>query len=162
HRRRGHSPALARPRPGRHPRRERVSRRQPERPTHRDLSMPGAIITREPLTWLRSAVGLVLPAWGVGRRALDGEVRRALTVRRGVRDVFGVFSRYTAWPRFLRHLREVEDLGFGLSRWKAAGPAGLSVSWYARVTRYIPNDLIAWQCESGRALRIAGSVRFEP
>jgi uncharacterized membrane protein len=123
------------------------------------------LISQEPLASLLSAFGLVVPACRTaeaGRRREEGEIRRALTVNRPVQCVFPVFARYTTWPEFMRHLYQVEELGFGLSRWKAAGPGGLSVTWYARVTRFIPNELIAWQSESGSTFPISGSVRFEP
>jgi len=125
--------------------------------------MPTAIV-QEPLANLLSVLGLVVPAFRTS--AVDwqqeGDVRRALTVNRPVQRVFPFFARYTNWPTFMRHLYQVEDLGFGLSRWKAAGPAGLSVGWLARVTRYIPNELIAWQSESGSTVPITGSIRFQP
>jgi len=126
--------------------------------------MPTAI-TQEPLAGLLHAFGRILPGFCVSATTHarpEAEVRRALTVQRPVGQVFPVFARYTNWPSFMRHLYQVEDLGFGLSRWKAAGPAGLSVCWYARVTRYIPNELIAWQSESSSTVPITGSIRFEP
>jgi len=128
------------------------------------LLMPVAI-NRQPLAGLLSAFGRILPALGVSATTCslpESDVRRALTVDRPVAEVFPAFARYTNWPRLLRRLYQVEDLGFGLSRWKAAGPAGLSVCWFARVTRYIPNELIAWQSESSSTIPITGSIRFEP
>jgi uncharacterized membrane protein len=125
--------------------------------------MPAALT--HPLASLLSAVSRALPAWRAteaNRQREYADFRRVLTVNREVRQVFPFFARYTSWPRFMRHLHEVEDLGFGLSRWKAAGPAGLSVTWHARMTRYVPNELIAWQSEAGSTVPISGSIRFEP
>jgi uncharacterized membrane protein len=115
--------------------------------------MSDTTLTRQPLACLWHALG---------RRRTAGVAQVALTVDRPVCRVFRFFARYTSWPGFMRHLYAVEDLGYGLSRWKAAGPAGLSVGWTAHVTRYVPNELIAWQ-SAGRTSAIAlnGSVRFE-
>ena len=125
--------------------------------------MPTAI-TQAPFDALLGAFGAILPVFRTAEasRWRHGEVRRALIVHRPVQRVFPFFARYTDWPRFMRHLYQVEDLGFGLSRWKAAGPAGLPVRWFSRVTRHIPNELIAWQSECGSTVPITGSIRFEP
>jgi uncharacterized membrane protein len=117
-------------------------------------------LTRQPLACVVHALGLVVPGLAPGRTA--GQAQIALTVERPVGRVFPFFARYASWPRFMRHLYEVEEIGFGLSRWKAAGPAGLPVGWTARVTRYVPNELIAWQSQAGSAVAIDGSIRFEP
>ncbi len=121
--------------------------------------------TTRPLAGVLNILGLVLPAFGVSRACRqrnEREARLALTVERPVDQVFACFARYTSWPRFMRHLYRVEEIGFGLSRWQAAGPAGLAIAWTARVTRYIPNELIAWSTEARSSLAFTGSTRFEP
>ncbi len=117
------------------------------------------ITAREPLAGL---FGLVRPAVRSVPGGYGGDIRKVLTVERPIHRVFSCFANYTTWGRVLPGLRGVEDLGFGLSRWRVAGPAGLSVGWLARLTRFIPNELIAWRSEPGSTLPNAGSIRFEP
>jgi uncharacterized membrane protein len=117
------------------------------------------ITVREPLAGL---FGLVRPAVHTATAGHGGDVRKVLTVERRIQRVFPVFANYTTWPRVLPRLRQVEDLGFGLSHWRIAGPVGLSVHWLARLTRFIPNELIAWRSEPGSTLPNSGSIRFEP
>jgi uncharacterized membrane protein len=124
--------------------------------------MPGAI-TQE-TAGLLSAFGRALPVFGTtpaGRWSGEVDLRRAVTVRQPIGRVFAAFARFTRWPDLMPHLYRVEDLGFGLSRWQARGPAGLAVGWTARLTRYIPNELIAWRSEAGSTVPISGSIRFE-
>jgi len=59
-------------------------------------------------------------------------------------------------------LREVRDMGNGRSHWVAAGPGGVPVGWDAVVTRYEPNNLLAWKSEPGATVANAGIIRFEP
>jgi uncharacterized membrane protein len=62
----------------------------------------------------------------------------------------------------MTNVREVRDLGKGHSQWTVAGPAGASVKWDVRITKLIPNELIAWKSEPGSAIANAGLVKFEP
>jgi len=54
------------------------------------------------------------------------------------------------------------DLGGGRSHWVVEGPAGVPVSWDAVVTRFVPNQVLAWKSEPGSAVPNAGVIRFEP
>lgn len=90
------------------------------------------------------------------------EVHKTITIAGPVERVFPVFARYSAFPSFMAHLREVRDLGDGRSRWVAEGPAGTPVSWDAVVTRCEANRLLAWQSEPGSVIPNAGVLRFEP
>lgn len=95
-----------------------------------------------------------------GRRWL--EVRKAITVRAPVEEVFGFWTHYVNFPRFMGHLREVRDLGGGRSHWVAVGPAGAAVAWTAALTGVVTNEQLAWRTEPGSAVPNAGVVRFEP
>src|SRR5262249_33201328 len=58
-------------------------------------------------------------------------------------------------------VREVRDLGNGRSHWAAEGPAGIPVRWDAVITRFVPNQLLAWRSEPGSVIANAGILRFE-
>jgi uncharacterized membrane protein len=94
-----------------------------------------------------------------GRRGID--VHKTITIHEPVERVFPFFATYESFPRFMRHLREVRDLGEGRSHWVAEGLAGLSASWDAVVTRFEPDELISWRSEPGALVANAGTIRFE-
>ncbi|WP_437878488.1 SRPBCC family protein [Sorangium sp. So ce513] len=96
---------------------------------------------------------------GAGRRAVD--FQKTITVRAPIRDVFLAFIQFESFPRFMSHLRQVESLGNGRTRWTAVGPAGIPVSWDAEMTQLVPNELIAWRSLPGQAVENEGVVRME-
>jgi uncharacterized membrane protein len=52
------------------------------------------------------------------------QVHKTLTVAGPVERVYPYFANYQNFPRFMRHLRAIRDLGGGRSHWEAVGPAG--------------------------------------
>lgn len=97
---------------------------------------------------------------GAGRRAVD--YRKTITVEAPIEEVFDFWSRVENFPRIMSHIREVRDLGHNRTRWTAAGPAGIPVSWNAVVTARVPGEVLAWRSEPGSTVDNAGVVRFEP
>jgi uncharacterized membrane protein len=85
-----------------------------------------------------------------------------LTIAGPVERVYPFFARYDTFPRFMRNIREVRDLGGGRSHWVARGPAGVSVRWDAVETAREPNRALAWKSEPGSRVPNAGIIRFEP
>ncbi len=109
-----------------------------------------AVCNRE----LRRLVGI-----GNGRRAVEFE--KCLHVQAPVDEVFRFWANYESLPRFMTHLKEVRDLGNGRSHWVAEGPGGMSTSWDAETTKFIPNKLLAWRSLPGSSLETEGLVRFD-
>jgi len=68
---------------------------------------------------LRQCVGL-----GDGRRGIH--IRKTIHVAAPVARVFEFWNDFRNFLHFMTHVREVEDLGFGLSRWKARCPVASS------------------------------------
>jgi uncharacterized membrane protein len=95
---------------------------------------------------------------GAGHRAVD--VQKTINIKAPVDGVFGFFSRYDTFPRFMRNVREVRDYGTGYSHWTVAGPAGVTVEWDAELTEFIPHECIAWQSVPGSTVDNAGVIRF--
>ena len=96
---------------------------------------------------------------GGGRRAVD--VRKTITIDEPREQVFQFWTKYANLPRFMAHLKEVRDLGGGRSHWVAVGPGGMPVTWDAILTRFVPNELIAWRSEPNSIIANAGIVHFE-
>jgi uncharacterized membrane protein len=95
---------------------------------------------------------------GDRRRTVD--IQKTIHILAPVDQVYAFWSNYENFPLFMSHVRLVEDLGGGRSRWVVSGPGGAPIEWHAMVTERIPGDLIAWRSEPGSMLANAGVIRF--
>ena len=100
-------------------------------------------------------------AWPA-RRHRGVRINRAITINRTIDDVYAFWRNVTNFPKFMRHLREVELLDDRRSRWRAVAPAGFSVEWEAEVVQDRSNEWIAWRSLPGSQVENSGSVRFAP
>jgi uncharacterized membrane protein len=107
----------------------------------------------------QALTGLALPS-GDRRRAVD--IQKTLHIEAPIGQVYAFWSNYENFPLFMSHVREVEDLGNGRSRWSVSGPGGVPIEWNASLTQQIPNEVIAWRSEAGSMLENAGVIRFTP
>ncbi len=90
------------------------------------------------------------------------EVQKTVHIQAPVEEVFGFWTDYRNFPRFMTHLKEVRDLGNGRSHWVAEGPGGVPVTWDAEVTELVPNQRIVWRSLPGSRIENEGVVRFDP
>jgi uncharacterized membrane protein len=114
----------------------------------------------------------VFCATRLGRRnGREGEPRRAwmqrgvrveeaTTISRPIEEVYQFWRNYENFPRFMRHLESVEQLSARISRWRAKGPAGMSVEWEAEMLEEREHEWIAWRSLEGADVPNSGSVRF--
>jgi uncharacterized membrane protein len=107
----------------------------------------------------QALTGVGLPA-GDRRRAVD--IQKTLYIEAPIDQVYAFWSNYENFPLFMSHVREVEDLGNGRSRWSVSGPGGVPIEWNASLTQQVPNEVIAWRSEGGSMLDNAGVIRFTP
>jgi uncharacterized membrane protein len=96
---------------------------------------------------------------GAGTRAVD--VSKTINVEAPVEQVFMFFSAFQNFPRFMRHVKNVQPIGDGRWHWMVEGPAAIPVEWDAVVTDFEPRRIIAWQSVEGAAVKSAGVVRFD-
>jgi uncharacterized membrane protein len=94
-------------------------------------------------------------------RSARVHVERVTTINRPIEEVFQFWRRFENFPRFMRHLESVVELGGRRSRWTATGPAGTRVTWEAEMTEEREPELIAWRSVEGSAVEHSGSVRFD-
>jgi uncharacterized membrane protein len=109
----------------------------------------------------------VVCARRLGRRRAEGapdryrvDVRRTITINRPIETVYAFWRDFTNFPRFMRHIESVEVLGDNRSRWRAAGPGGLSAEWEAETTAQREGEIIAWRSLEGSTVDNRGTVRF--
>ncbi len=125
---------------------------------------PGVLLATAGIGLLaRAATNLeVRRLTGVGgdRRAVD--VQKTLTVDARIEQVFGFWSEYESFPRFMSRVLEVRpSKRVGQSHWTVAGPGGVPVSFDAEVTAFEPNARLAWSTLEGSLVAHAGEVYFE-
>lgn len=128
---------------------------------------------RSPLSYALAAGGAGLlgrSVWNrpvaqfVRRRALDQGilVQKTLDVYADVDEVYSAWRDLEAFPKFMRHVREVQKRDERLYHWMVDGPAGVPVEWDAEVTADVPQELIAWRSTAGSSVQSSGVVQFEP
>jgi uncharacterized membrane protein len=91
---------------------------------------------------------------------LGVRARAAVTIAQPRHEVYEFMRQFENLPRVMRHLKSVEPLEGGRSRWVAEGPAGKSVTWDAEIINEVPNELLAWKSLPGSDVDQAGSMRF--
>jgi uncharacterized membrane protein len=89
------------------------------------------------------------------------KVDRSVTVARPADVLFGFWRNFENLPRIMGHLESVTVLSAERSRWKAKGPAGMTVEWEAVIHNEVENELIAWKSTDDADVKNAGSVRFK-
>lgn len=75
---------------------------------------------------------------------------------------------YASWrklenlPRFMKHLKSIEEKDSKLSHWKAKIPGDIAtLTWDTEITNEEEGSLIAWCSVPGSPIENAGEVRFE-
>jgi uncharacterized membrane protein len=113
----------------------------------------GALLARAAANrGLRSLVGL-------GERGIT--VQKTIYVGAPVERVYGFWTDYQNFPRFMHNVREVLQVAENRSHWVVAGPAGVPVQWTAEITRVVPGQLIRWRSVRDSDVRHEGNVTFE-
>jgi uncharacterized membrane protein len=95
---------------------------------------------------------------GLGERGIT--VQKVINVEAAPGIVFGFWTDYQNFPRFMSKVRAVHAITDRRSRWVVSGPAGVPVQWTAEVTRIVPDELIAWRCTADSTVCHSGSVGF--
>jgi uncharacterized membrane protein len=100
-------------------------------------------------------------ALGVTRDKSGIELEKTMEIQAPVEQVYGFWANPESFSRIMSHVKEVKKIGDGLYHWTVSGPAGVSVSWDAVITKQIPNKLIAWESVPGSTVQNAGIARFQ-
>lgn len=87
-------------------------------------------------------------------------VEQVTTVNRPIDEVYQFWREFQNFPRFMRHVESVTVEDNRRSRWRAKGPAGMTVEWEAEMIEDRPAEWIAWRSLDGSDVPNSGSVRF--
>ena len=87
-------------------------------------------------------------------------IRRAVTVRTSREGAYALWRDFSNFPRFMRHLDDVQVIDSRRSHWRAKAAAGQSVAWDAEIIEDRPGEAIAWRSVEGSQIANRGRVRF--
>lgn len=88
-------------------------------------------------------------------------VRKAIDIQAPVDEVYSLWSNFENFPRFMKNVEEIRDLGQGQSHWVVKGPAGAKVEFDAKLTENIPNKVVAWKTLPDSEISHHGKVHFK-
>jgi uncharacterized membrane protein len=110
------------------------------------------------LAYAARKTGLLRPS--AVRTSID--FTKSVHIDAPVDQVFSFWSDFENFPRFMRNVRGVRKNRDDTWHWTVAGPLGSEVEWDARVTQYIPGQVIAWATNPGALVEHSGIVRVQP
>jgi uncharacterized membrane protein len=99
--------------------------------------------------------------FGIGGKRRSVDVQKTITIHAPVDRVFGYWAELETLPTFMDHVQSVKLTSDRRSHWSVRGPFGRSIEWDAELTRFLPNEVIAWRTVRGARVKHAGIVRFE-
>lgn len=97
-----------------------------------------------------------------GARRDEVALRETLVFARNAHEMFTFCANFEHFPEIVSFLERVVDYDNGRSRWWARTPSGRLVEWEAMVTKYLPDQVIAWESVPNSPVRSSGLVRFRP
>jgi len=86
-------------------------------------------------------------------------VDKKLEVDAPIERVYNQWTQFEDFPRFMDGVKEVQQQGEERLHWRAE-VNGKDREWYARITRQVPDEVIAWESEGGA--NNAGTIIFKP
>jgi len=76
--------------------------------------------------------------------------------------VYAFWRQFSNLPKFMKHLKSVEELNSETSLWTANTPGGfIDLKWNAEITREETGTYIGWQSIEGSMIDNAGKVEFK-
>src|ERR687896_456595 len=86
-------------------------------------------------------------------------VDKSIEVNVPLTTAYNQWTQFEEFPRFMEGVKEVQQLGDERLHW-VAEIGGERKEWYARITRQVPDEVLAWESEGGAVN--SGIVSFRP
>ncbi len=113
----------------------------------------------------RGATGVCPVYERIGKDTTDPEaitIVEDIVVNAPRQSVYRFWRELSNLPRFMQHLKSVEETTATRSNWVANTPGGLiDLKWTAEVTREEEDEYIGWHSVSGSMIDNAGKVEFK-
>ncbi|WP_432671232.1 SRPBCC family protein [Flavobacterium sp. SM2513] len=89
-------------------------------------------------------------------------IRTSISIDKPVDEVYAFWRKLENLPKFMSHLKTVEQRNDSHSHWVAQGPAGIgTLSWDAKVLMDEPSRILSWTSLPGSTVDNAGKVVFK-
>jgi uncharacterized membrane protein len=130
----------------------------------------GALVKRGVEGGLLAATGAALIIRGTVNQPLprlvssraEVMVQKTALVHAPVHKVFDLWSQFENYPRFMRHVRDIDiEIGGRKTRWIVDGPAGTTIHFEAETIEFEPDRVIAWRTVPAQQIEHEGRIRFE-
>jgi len=112
----------------------------------------------------RGATGVCPVYQKIGKDTTDPQainITQDLVVNAPVDKVYAFWRELSNLPRFMTHLKTVEQTSEQVSLWTANTPGGLvDLNWKAEITREEPGAYLGWQSLEGSMIDNAGKIEF--
>ncbi len=113
----------------------------------------------------RGATGVCPVYKQMGKDTSDPEaisIIEHITVNAPVEKVYAFWRDLSNLPKFMKHLKSVEEIDQEVSVWTANIPGGLiDLKWNAQITREQADEYIGWQSMEDSMIDNAGKVEFK-
>lgn len=99
---------------------------------------------------------------GVEHPAGPVKLVQSVTVNRSPEEVYGFWRRLENLPKFMRHIRSVEQTSATRSHWAAQAVGSTrALEWDSEILEDRPNEVIRWRSVPNGAIQHGGEVRFK-
>lgn len=89
-------------------------------------------------------------------------IRTNITIDKPVDEVYAFWRKLENLPKFMSHLKTVEEKNDSHSHWVAQGPAGIgTLSWDAKILMDEPGRILSWTSLPDSTVDNAGKVVFK-
>lgn len=95
-------------------------------------------------------------------KATNVNIRTSVTIDKPVDVVYDYWRNLENLPKFMSHLKKVDEIDNVTSEWTAKGPAGIGqVSWRAQILMDEPGEMLSWSSLPDSTIDNAGKVIFK-
>lgn len=112
----------------------------------------------------RGATGVCPLYQKLGKDTTDPQainITENITVNAPIDKVYAFWRELSNLPKFMEHLKSVEEISEKVSLWTANTPGGLiDLNWNAEITREETGTYLGWQSLEGSMIDNAGKIEF--
>jgi uncharacterized membrane protein len=95
------------------------------------------------------------------QQPVEVTIHTSVQVDKPKNEVYQFWRKLDNLPLFMEHLKSVELLENGQSKWTLRLPADIAaISWEAEIVYDEPGDMISWQSLPGAMIQNTGKIRF--
>lgn len=87
------------------------------------------------------------------------KIEESFVIERSPHDLYEIWTKWEQLPTLLPHIKQIEVLSEGRTRWTAYAPVGATLTWEATTIKQEADRMVSWRSVGGD-VDTAGSVHF--